>query len=152
MSADPLELVLARLQNVRPKMNGGYMASCPTAAHRRGDRRPSLAIDVGNHGGVIFRCFSQQCAVEDIAAALGLTVADLFPPRPIDPRYTGGLPKLPPIPWRDLFLGLELDLAAAELAFRDLLRGKPFSPEDARFLAERCDHLADSIRRARGVY
>jgi hypothetical protein len=146
---DPIEIVLPRLSNVRPRERGGWMASCPTAAHKRGDRHPSLAVDVGDNGSVIFRCFSQGCDVEGIAAAIGLSVAELFPPRPTDPEYRGGKPKLPPIPWRDLLNALETDLTACALAFADLAAGKAFSPTDAAFIAERAADLADIVREVR---
>jgi replicative DNA helicase len=52
---------------------GSYRTRC--LAHDGVD--PNLAISQGNKG-VVLECKSHQCPVEDIAAAYGLTVPDLF--------------------------------------------------------------------------
>lgn len=68
MHADEL---LARLEGVR-RSGGGWMARC--SAHD--DRHPSLSIRAGDRG-LLLRCFA-GCSLEDITAALGLAVKDLF--------------------------------------------------------------------------
>jgi hypothetical protein len=55
----------------------GYRALCPAESH--GDRNPSLLVREGDDGRVLLHCQSRQCAVEDIVAGMGLTMADLFP-------------------------------------------------------------------------
>lgn len=147
MSA-PLENVLARLERVKPRPNGkGYMAACPTAAHPRGDRNASLAVDEGNNGGVIFYCFSHQCSAEAIAAALGLELTDLFPPR-LDAHSPK--PHIPSVPWRELFAGIEPSLVAAGMAFNRLALGQPIPPDEAAYFQGQADILWDAIQRARG--
>lgn len=54
-----------------------WIACCP--AHP--DKRPSLAIRDGNNGGVVIHCFG-GCDVDAICGAIGVELADLFPPRP----------------------------------------------------------------------
>ena len=69
----PLDLVLDRLPGA--KENGqGWKARCP--AHE--DASPSLSIGLGEDGRVLLKCFA-GCAPEAIVAAMGLTLADLFP-------------------------------------------------------------------------
>jgi len=69
----PVELVLSRLPDA--KRNGrGWQARCP--AHN--DRRPSLAVDVGDDGRALIRCHA-GCTAEAIVAAVGLTLRDLMP-------------------------------------------------------------------------
>jgi len=51
----------------------GYKARCPV----HGDHDPSLSIDPGDQG-VVLKCRSKACPVEDILAAVGLTTRDLF--------------------------------------------------------------------------
>src|ERR687890_361463 len=73
-SQSPLERVLEQLKPVK-KTSNGFDALCP--AHD--DHKPSLGIAEGGDGRVLLRCRSQGCAREDIVAAIGLTMRDLFP-------------------------------------------------------------------------
>lgn len=68
----PLDRVLERLDRVRPS-GQGYSARCP--AHE--DRVASLSVREGDDGTVLVKCHA-GCPLEAIAAALGLTVGDLF--------------------------------------------------------------------------
>ena len=63
---------LARLDGVKGG-HGQWTAKCP--AHD--DRRASLSVSVGEGGQVLLNCHA-GCSTEDICAALGLTVKDLF--------------------------------------------------------------------------
>lgn len=65
----------------------GWSARCP--AHE--DRRPSLSVAEGDDGRALVRCHV-GCSVEAICEALGLTVADLMPDRPIDVDTTSRKP------------------------------------------------------------
>jgi putative DNA primase/helicase len=69
----PIGAVLLALKNVRGR-GGAWTARCP--AHE--DRSPSLSIKEGHGGRVLLRCHA-GCTTEAIVAALGLTMADLFP-------------------------------------------------------------------------
>ena len=87
------------------------MASCPLHT----DHTPSLSVTwrdktpAGRSGAVLLHCFSCQAAAADIAAALGLRVADLFdnpaPPatqrNPLTPRRRAPRPtRTGPLPPR----------------------------------------------------
>lgn len=76
----PIDVVLSRLQGVR-KTGDGYTAHCP--AHD--DRQQSLSIGEGRNGEVLLHCFA-GCRTEDIVAALGLAMSDLFPKK--EPQRT----------------------------------------------------------------
>jgi hypothetical protein len=105
MSA-PIDLVLARLEGYKLRANGGHRwrSCCP--AH--GGSNPSaLSIGEGEGGAVLLRCW-QGCDVEQIAHALGLDLADLFPPRP--EGHTSGRPARR----RMLTAGQALDLLDSE--------------------------------------
>lgn len=65
---------LDKLDNVRA-VGGGWIGRCP--AHD--DGRPSLKVDLAENGRVLLHCYA-GCAAEAIVAAIGLTMADLFPP------------------------------------------------------------------------
>lgn len=67
--------LLNRLQRVKRKSAGGWVACCP--AHD--DQAPSLSIDVApDTGAILLRCFA-GCETSAIVDRLGLRLADLFP-------------------------------------------------------------------------
>ena len=55
------------------QQGGGYKALCP--AHP--DTNPSLVVTLREDGLVMLHCRSHGCCFEDIAAAIGLTAADI---------------------------------------------------------------------------
>ena len=65
---------------IRPRGGEAFMASCPLHI----DHSPSLSVGwrentrTGRGGAVLLHCFSCQAPAVDIAAALGLRLADLF--------------------------------------------------------------------------
>lgn len=69
----PLQRILERLPSSRGG-DGQYTARCP--AHD--DREPSLSIGEGTDGKALVKCHA-GCPVEAVVAALGLSMADLFP-------------------------------------------------------------------------
>ncbi|MBA3597831.1 MAG: hypothetical protein H0W40_10715 [Methylibium sp.] len=74
------ETIINALQpyKIRPNGRDRYRAICPCC----GERNPNtLSVGVTAEGAVLVRCFKLQCSVGSICAALGLEVADLFPPR-----------------------------------------------------------------------
>lgn len=67
-----LERVLAQLPDAKRNASE-WTARCP--AHE--DRDPSLSIGEGKDGAVLLHCHA-RCTPEDVVAALGLTMSDLF--------------------------------------------------------------------------
>lgn len=63
---------LSRLDGVKGG-HGQWTAKCPS----HDDRRASLSVSVGEGGRVLLKCHA-GCPTEDICAALGLSVKDLF--------------------------------------------------------------------------
>jgi hypothetical protein len=70
----PVENLLAKLSGVR-KSGKGWSARCP--AHD--DRKASLSICEGEDGRALVKCHA-NCDTSAVLAAVGLTLADLFPP------------------------------------------------------------------------
>ncbi len=70
----PIDLVLSRLDKVKAAGAGKWKACCP--AHD--DRDPSLSIREADDGKVLLHCWA-GCDTDSIAAAIGLTIRDLFP-------------------------------------------------------------------------
>lgn len=71
--------ILDRLDGVRDKRQGNYLACCP--AHE--DKSPSLSIKFCGDGRVLLHCFA-GCDIEAICGALGLRLSDLMPGGPLD--------------------------------------------------------------------
>lgn len=136
--SSPIDTLLSRLDDVRPTGDSRWLARCP--AHE--DRSPSLSVRLTGDGTVLLYDFA-GCSAAEVLRAVGLDLADLFPPR--ETGYAAR-PTAPPIPWRDLIAAIEIDLTACSLAFRDLAAGKSFAPGDAAYIAARAEDLADRIR------
>jgi len=68
----PVDLVLDRLEGVKER-GESFQAQCP--AHE--DRAPSLSVSQGEDGRALVKCFA-GCETEDVVAALGLEMKDLF--------------------------------------------------------------------------
>lgn len=142
----PVDLLLGRLERVR-RSGDGWTSRCPGPNHSRGDKNPSLSIGEGHDERVLLHCFA-GCSVEEVTSAIGLELADLFPPREIDnspPVRRHRRPEPEPIPLgpaRNLMRTPEFSFtweAAKLLAL--------FEPRSARgevlrswdYLADRCD-------------
>ena len=72
----PIDNVLSRLKQVK-RCGKEWSAKCPGPGHRRGDRNPSLTINVGTENKVLLRCH-KGCNLKDIVNAIDLEVPDLF--------------------------------------------------------------------------
>jgi len=83
---DALKRVLSSLENVKGA-GSGYSARCP--AHE--DHHNSLSVAASSEGVVLLNCHV-GCATEDVVAAIGLKMADLFPDKTRSPggREGGG--------------------------------------------------------------
>lgn len=71
----------ADLVHARRTGRGRWQAKCPSHP----DRRPSLSIRQGERG-ILLRCWSAGCTAEQVCAALGIRVADLFDGPPATPE------------------------------------------------------------------
>ena len=71
----PTERILSKLPDAK-KTAKGWSARCP--AHE--DRRASLSITQGDNGGAVLHCHA-GCEPAAVLAILGLTLADIMPPR-----------------------------------------------------------------------
>ncbi|MBV2134067.1 virulence-associated protein E [Pseudomonas sp. MAP12] len=70
----PIDLVLSRLDGVKPTGRGKWMARTPT----RKDKTPSLSIRELDDGRVLLKDFGGD-DTPDVLAAIGLTFSDLYP-------------------------------------------------------------------------
>lgn len=72
-TADPIQLVLDKLEGVKAEGQGQWIARCP--AHE--DRVQSLSIGIGNDERVLLHCHA-GCKTPTIVEAMDLKVTDLF--------------------------------------------------------------------------
>lgn len=132
MSAD---ILLSKLEGVRDRGHGRWMARCP--AHD--DRSPSLSIRETDDGTILIRCWA-GCGAAEIVAAVGLTLADLFPRRtdhhqaPIRQRDR----------WnpRDLLVLLRREATVVMVAANDTRDGIVLSDDDHQRLVEACGRIS----------
>lgn len=82
----PIDMVLAKLQGVKPSGDTGrqWTAACP--AH--GDAVNSLSIGVKKDGVVLLKCHA-GCDNKAVVAALGLDLKDLYPGKQPRPQPAG---------------------------------------------------------------
>src|SRR5215204_2732029 len=80
-SMRPVDFVLDRADNPR-RAGSGWLVSCPLPDHGqgRGDKNPSVSVTEGDDGRALVNCRA-GCQTEDIAAAWGLKMSDLFEQR-----------------------------------------------------------------------
>lgn len=124
MSADAL---LSRLEKVKRTGPGRWRAKCP--AHS-GDNPSALSIFETADGAVMLRCHAHGCAVGDIAGAVGINLADLFPRRdmPAGQFAKKGIAK----PWRasDVIAALKCEVTVGIVILQDVEKGKTSSEVD----------------------
>lgn len=121
MTADVL---LSRLDRVRSTRPGTWIACCP--AHD--DRKPSLSVRELDDGRVLLHCWV-GCAAGDVVAAVGLTLGDLFPPRPerLDHRQRG---ERRPFPAADALRCVAHEAELIAIAACRMVRGLPPDDDD----------------------
>jgi hypothetical protein len=117
-----IEDVLHRLDKVK-KSGKGYQAQCP--AHE--DKGPSLSLREGEDGRVLLHCFA-GCSTGAVVAAMGLTMADLFPASE-KPRRP---PPAPGVSRRELQAAADFERAVLFIIKCDAKRGRPISQTDMR--------------------
>ena len=110
--------ILERLDKVRKTGRDSWLACCP--AHE--DRRPSLSVRETNDGKILVRCHA-GCDVHEVVAAVGLELADLFPPR--EPGHHAGKPERRPFPAADALRAVAGEAMFAAAACVSMAAGEP---------------------------
>ena len=87
------------------------------------DRSPSLAIREADDR-VLVHCFS-GCSVDEVVAAVGLEISDLFPP-----RTSSSKPLSRPFPAADILRCLIGEITFLVICADDLSQGKKLDQED----------------------
>lgn len=115
-----IDNILPLLDKVK-KAGKGYQARCP--AHD--DNGPSLSLREGDDGRVLVHCHA-GCTPAAVVAAIGLTMADLFPPSNTPRRP----PPAPGVSRRELQAAAQFERTILFILKSDAARGKPISQHD----------------------
>lgn len=118
-----VERILENLQRVREQGPRRWTACCP--AHD--DRTPSLSIREMPDGRILCHCFA-GCTVDQVVAAVGLSLADLYPEEQRR-RHTRNMHERRHSP-RYVLRAIHEEVLLLLLAFEDAMRGKSMSVED----------------------
>lgn len=138
----PADTVLSRLE-AKPNGRDRWRCACPVCGERN---RSTLSIGVGETGAVLLKCWKSGCSPEQIAAAVGLELSDLFPPRD---SYA------PPAKRRRLITAgqalevVEFEATLVWVAAQNLANGHALTPDDlARLSAavQRINGVIDEVR------
>ena len=134
MVADSL---LGRLEKVRKSGANRWRARCPACG---GNNATKLSVHEADDGRVLLHCFS-GCGVEAIVGAVGMDLADLFPPRQ-DEDHKPRIKK----PWaaRDVVAALRAETMVGWVLLTDIANGKVLTRSDrerAKVAADRAAHL-----------
>lgn len=119
-----IESFLSKLDKVRRRGHGQWMACCPAC----GERNPSMSIKDSN-GTILMRCFSQGCSAHSICAAIGFDMVDLFPP---SDNFDASQPrtKRPFHDAQQVLEGLAYESLVLLITAKHVLQSKMISDED----------------------
>jgi len=120
--------LLDRLYSVRQTAPGRWVARCP--AHQ--DRSPSLSVRELDDGRILLHDFG-GCAVDDVLAAVGLTLGDLFPKRSPAHSYPASHSR---IPARELLEIISEETSVVAILAVNMLAKKAVTEADWRRLAK----------------
>jgi len=133
------EKLLDRLARVKATSSSTWLASCPTASHKHGDRSRGLSIRAVDDRVLIY-CHA-GCGAVDVVEALGLTLTDLYD-RPSQHRVEFTHSR---IPARDLLEIISEETSVMAIVAADLLANRAITEQDWRRLST----AAGRIGRAR---
>lgn len=142
----PVERLLDRLEAVKQTAPDRWLARCPG----HGDRHPSLSIRETADGTVLLKCWS-GCGTDDVTAAVGLELRDLFPKvdRPGDAPHRQ--PGSRPWPAIDVLRCLAAEAAVAAIGAADLAAGRALNEADVSRLAAAARRLGTALDAVEGL-
>ena len=142
MSAD---ILLSRLSRARKTGPGRWVACCP--AHGSGTNT-ALAIRELPDGRILLHDFG-GCCIEDVLAAIGMTVADLFPESLTateaggDRRYRSGGHR---VPAGDVLIAVSRDALTAAMVTRAIADAREASDGEVQLLFGIAGRLAAAVQ------
>lgn len=148
---DPFHIISAALEQrgkVRYFGSNQLRAACPICGGRN---TGTLSAKAGQTGAALVKCWKAGCGPDEIAAALGLELSDLFPPREHEPDKPVRAPRriglLTPLQALEL---VEAETLLVLVAAENLANGYTLTDTDRerlRAAAGRIQHIADEAKR-----
>lgn len=111
------ELLLSRLDHPKPAGRDRWRAACPVCGE---SNKSTLSIGVGDSGCTLVRCWKNGCGPDQIAAAVGLRIEDLFPPRS---STSGPMKRRRMLPASQALELLEDEMTLTVVVMSDMRRG-----------------------------
>jgi hypothetical protein len=130
--------LIERLDRVHECGPGRWIARCP--AHE--DKNPSLSLRELDDGRILLHCFA-GCATADVLAAVGLSMADLFPDRLPDLRPAKDHRHLHAA--REALKALHRDVLLVAIAAEDTARGVVLDDTDRRAVIEAASRIRAAV-------
>ena len=137
-NGSPVDKLLPLLSGVRQTGAGRWIARSPC----REDRTPSLSIRELNDGRILLNDFGGASAAE-VLAAVGLTLADLFP---ATERQHHQAPTRNRVPAPDILKIIDKEAAIVAIAAADIGNGFDLSDEDLARVQVAAERIADARR------
>lgn len=142
------ESLLSRLQHVRRSGTNRWRAQCPAHAGGTGNKS-ALSIYETPDGVVLMHCHAFGCNAGEIAAAVGIDMAELFPPREALEKGGKSIAK----PWisRHVLEALDRDLVLAFVLFNDIEKGRiplDYNVDKAKAAKGRIGNLISELNRS----
>ena len=137
-----VDLILSRVET-RPNGPDRWRCACPVCG---AGNRSTLSIGVGVNGCVLLKCWKNGCSPEAVAAAIGLAIEDLFPPR--ENAGAGPVAKRRLIGWRQALDLLHDEALLIAIAGSSLAQGRPLTSDDLSRVwqaAGRVAYLRDEV-------
>lgn len=136
MTAD---ILLSKLDRVRKTGRNSWRACCP--AHK-GANPTSLLVTETDDGMVLVRCHAHECSAEDIAAAVGIDLSDLFPP-----SINGHSRKPDRMPFnpRDVLAAMQHEALIVLLCANDIRKGKVLTDDAMSRLTQAVGRISSSV-------
>lgn len=145
-----VEILLARLDGVRPSGKDSWRARCAACG---GKSRDKVSITAAPDGRILLHAFC-GCPAADVLQAVGLTLADLFPERlapetPEDRRRARLLARQ--AGWGAALELLEFEARVVLIAGREIAADKALSDDDLQRLALALDRIESARSELRPV-
>ena len=131
----PVNNLLSRLQKVKPKGKGQWIACCP--AHE--DKSPSMTIAQADDGRVLVHCFA-GCSTEQILSSVSLTFDDLYPPRALDHVKSSR-----PYIGRAVIDAIAYEALLVVVAANMLAKGEPLTEHDRQRLITAASRIQGAV-------
>ncbi|MGZ8216900.1 hypothetical protein [Methylomagnum sp.] len=138
IARNPIDIILPRLEGhgLRQRGPDKWVFRCPV----HDDRTASAGLREMPDGAILIHCFA-GCSVSAIVSTIGLTLADLFPPRlDLDPDKPK--PKPPRFTAADLIRTAAFEARLVSLCAADILAGKPVPESDLARMAQAIEALS----------